>query len=870
MKRIPFVLLLLKALLSSAQSPCTGNFHLQAAMQNPESSNQLFHLAAEGDRSVLEDYLSNHGGRIKYSTGSGFFVVLKGSDLPGFCALPAIKKVVYDASQPTILNDTMRVRNNIDSIHQGFSPLVSSFSGRGVLVGIIDTGVDFLHPDFLDSNGRTRILAIWDQSAGFDPVLTPHYGYGRVWDSTLIMAGQCTQVDASAHGSTVAGTTSGNAGATGHHKGIAPESNLLVVKTNFSANNWLQTIADAADWMYHIGDSLGMPVVINASVGTYSGSHDGRDPAARFIDSLIRAKRGRLFVCAAGNSGNSSVYGNYHLRQQPGIDTTFSWFQYNASSALGYGAVYFEAFADTADLNLMQFSIGADAHTPVYSYRGRTPFRNVADVGTGILTDTLWNGPNKLAVVDYSLELIQDVYKLSVHLKQPDSSQYLFRFITTGNGTLDVWSASWMGISGMVQPAALPSVGMYSEMVRYTAPDSAQVIVSSFSCLPTVITTANYVGSNAYVDYNGTLQTFPSVVNTISVNSSRGPTRDNRIKPEIAATGDVTMSAGPLASMAWMRINEPHKVSQDSMHIRNGGTSMAAPVVAGIGALLLEKCPNLRWDEFMDLITQTAKIDAQTSGTPNITWGYGKIDGFRALSASNYSPQWLGNTVFCNGDSSFIQAGNYTEYQWSNGINDPGQWFYQSDTLTLQVTDDRGCLSREEEIVLAETTSLPTPVFTITMPIPPDFILETTLTGYDLWWIVVNGTDTIYSGNANPVQVTSNITWYICATLTITDSNGCSSTSQVECESWWSLEENDMQSAFVIWPNPAGHSINLEMHSSQQAQSWIIFSLDGKLIRQEAITTNTQQIAIDLPSGIYSVGVQFNGGTVWKKLVVWN
>ncbi len=50
----------------------------------------------------------------------------------------------------------------------------------------------------------------------------------------------------------------------------------------------------------------------------------------------------------------------------------------------------------------------------------------------------------------------------------------------------------------------------------------------------------------------------------------------------------------------------------------------------------------------------------------------------------------------------------------------------------------------------------------------------------------------------------------------------------------------------------------------------MIFSLDGKLIRQGAITTNTQNIVIDLPSGIYSVGVVIEGGTVWKKLVVIN
>jgi hypothetical protein len=296
-------------------------------------------------------------------------------------------------------------------------------------------------------------------------------------------------------------------------------------------------------------------------------------------------------VCAAGNSGN---IGNYHVRHDINpTDTTFTWFQYNPSSALGYGAVFFEGYADTAAFNNVKYSIGANLPSGSFSDRGRTSFININDHLGTLYTETIMNGANEIATVDFYAELQGDVYLLQGHIQQPDSSNYNFRFMTTGNGAIDIWSTSIFGYSDMVN-SALPNSSTLPEIINYVAPDSSKIIVSSFSCGQNTIAVGNYYALEAYIDYDNVYQDMMETTGSISINSSRGPSRDNRIKPEISASGDVHMSAAPLDMLVWMIANEPYKVALGGMHIRNGGTSMASPVGSGGAAVAWESCSAVR------------------------------------------------------------------------------------------------------------------------------------------------------------------------------------------------------------------------------------------------------------------------------------
>src|SRR5690606_37869138 len=138
----------------------------------------------------------------------------------------------------------------------------------------------------------------WDQSMADDANSPQPYGYGFVWGSTAINNLSCTSMDTQGHGTTVTGQGSGNGLANGQNKGMAPESTIIIVKTSFSRPNWTLTVADACDYIFKVADSLGMPAVVNLSVGSYLGSHDGNDPASEMMESLLDEKPGRIIVGA--------------------------------------------------------------------------------------------------------------------------------------------------------------------------------------------------------------------------------------------------------------------------------------------------------------------------------------------------------------------------------------------------------------------------------------------------------------------------------------------------------------------------------------------------------------------------------------------
>lgn len=670
-------------------------------------------FSVKANEQQLKQYLRQVNGTYKYAFRGYHNISIPAHQIKNFIQQPFIAKIDYHFQHPGPLNDSMRVRCRVNQVQQGVMPLPQGYKGRGVLVGFIDDGIDFNHPDFQDSSGHTRVLAIWDQTQPFDATRTPSkYGYGQVWDSTDIENGSCTSVDASGHGTTVAGTAAGNGLSTGTHWGCAPESFVVMVKSNYTVPNWSYTVADAVDYIFHVADSLGMPCSINSSVGDYYGTHDGTDLAAQYIDSLLKAKRGRLMSAALGNSG---TFAPYHLSTNVTSDTSFTWFKYNApggSDAFPYGVVFFEAFADTASMHNVYFSMGADQVSPVYKHRGQGPFRNAFDFIGATVTDTIYSiTGDRLGIVDYYADILPGgILDLQVHMKEPDSSAYNFRFSATGSGTYDVWSAEWLGISDMIN--TVPSVSVFPDLVHYVSPDSLKIMVDGPQCLESVVTVANYNNIQNYIGYDGNPVSLGEVEGDICSTSSRGPTRDNRLKPDLAATGNVTFSPGPLPILSALISVAPYKLLPDGMHMRNGGTSMAAPVLTGIGALMLERCPQTNWLEFKTHVNTAAYTDSHTGTVPNFSFGYGKVSAFDALMQTVYTPALSGDTAMCAGDVAELLAAptGFQEYDWSNGDTTYYTSLDSTGTLWFTGTDAAGC---KTDTATISVTEYPIPVITI-------------------------------------------------------------------------------------------------------------------------------------------------------------
>lgn len=614
-------LLLLSLITQSALSQQTKmSFRMMELMNDVEKATKSISILIKGDYLQIAPEIEKAGGVVKFHSGNICGATVTASALRALQEIKSIERIEEGRVQVQTLNDKMLINNRIDLIHQGVSPLIQGYDGSNVVVGIIDTGLDFTHPDFKDSTGQSRVLWIWDHLLGVAGNTPQPYNYGQQFSKADIDAGNASaHVDQTAHGTHVTGIAVANGDSMIAFKGAAPKADIIAVSLNFNQGDdtWLSSIADAVDYIFNKADSLNKPCVINISAGTYLGSHDGKDLQALAIDNLIQAKNGRMVVAAAGNAGNYPL----HIQHQLNNDSTFTWFKKTSGNP-----IYIEFWADTSDLNNVQFTLGADQSTPYFEDRGQQPWSTISN-HLGILgVDTLWsyNG-NRLAIYQTYGQLIGSRYSMT-YVVIPDSTTYFFRLMSKGTGKLDAWSFELVS-------TGLPSVSSYPNIVNYQAPDFNQNICSSFQCSDIVICTGQYVNRNNYIDVNGNLQTFPTTEGAIGASSSRGPTRDGRTKPDIASTGEVTLSALKLSSAAWFLANQPYKLAHGGMHIRDGGTSSAAPVVAGSIALYLQKNPTATWVDIRNRVLLCSKTDNFTgTNLPNNIWGHGKLDAFSMIT----------------------------------------------------------------------------------------------------------------------------------------------------------------------------------------------------------------------------------------------
>ena len=610
-------------------------------IQQPEytQSNTLRPLLVQGNPSAIQALVEQYHGVYKYAAGDVSSVAVPYKNLLAFSQSKAVERVDASEAKGMALMDTARIVNNIDSALLGIAPLIQAYKGTGVLVGIIDGGIYFRHQDFKRANGNTRILNIWDQANTSGTAPAP-YNYGTDWDTIAINSGNCSHVEPSSdqgHGTNVAGIAAGNGSSfAGHpflnnrYTGAAPDADMIVVSLDPAATDFEQSVVDAVDYIFKKANSYGRPCVVNTSVGTYYGPHDGSELATKAMETLLDAKHGRVLVAAGGNGGAIKHHVSYTISP---TDSLFTWFTYNSTTH----DIYFDFWADTSQIKQANFALGCDNNTP--AFQARTRYFNVvtdfhpAQGATVQISDSLFQGSTQLGTYTIAVSLIGNLYHVEFQAVPVVTTNY-WRLQTMGQGRFDLWaSKSLINTSSVLN--ALPN-GFTSPNYRFG--DSIKTIVSGWQCSDKIITVANFSNRAGYLDkdsnyVNLTLTPYFETVGGLFSTSSLGPTRDGHMKPDIAATGSTTTATGDSTYIAnLIGSGQGYKVSYGSKHTRNGGTSMSSPLVAGIVALYLQEHPNATYSEVKQVLDVTAKKDNFTTfNVPNIQFGWGKVNGFQAL-----------------------------------------------------------------------------------------------------------------------------------------------------------------------------------------------------------------------------------------------
>jgi len=479
-------------------------------------------------------------------------------------------------------------------------------TGQDVLIGFVDTGIDVKHPDFTFADGTTRILYVWDQTQeGRHP---DGFNYGYECTSSDIRSNRCPEKDTFGHGTHVAGIAASSGLATGKYIGVAPGAFIIFVKSGHEVcdgASWTFDSAQLLDGLSYIvnkAKQLGKRAVINLSLGGNIGAHDGTDPFERALDAIVRD--GIPVVVAAGNSATD----NAHVRGRlaTGENTTIGFIVRQNTTDVAVDIWYstkdqFDAVLTTP--NGDAFRIPTPGGGGMSEYGNVTGIRGSADLGKELYFE-----------VNSKENLPPEGWRITLSAISVNSQ--------------DHWDA-WIDTVSCSFPGAY-----FTEGDRYSV--DPQYTVGIPGTAENVVTVGAYVTKSSWLGMDDQTYGRPNIpVGNIAPFSSLGPTRDGRIKPDIVAPGMLIASA---RSSEVPRSN----ADPDAYHRILAGTSMAAPHVAGVIALMLQYDPDLEALDVPQILRNAARLDELTgilvAGNPE--WGFGKVDartatGFYRLTIMN-------------------------------------------------------------------------------------------------------------------------------------------------------------------------------------------------------------------------------------------
>ncbi len=611
----------------SASTPICSNCDIQLQREIMLSASSALAAGTEGSGAYLPVFVHGNadscaaavasvGGSVRLRLPNLLTALLPRHKVADLAAATAVERLEA-AARMDICRDSIQRDIGADLVHEGALPLPRGYSGQGVIVAVIDIGLDFRHPEFRRAGdpGASRILWLWDQAAQQGPG-PPGYSYGREYSRSDIEdeidGTPANAIDVSTladvHGTHVASIAAGLGG-------IAPAAELIFV--NLPPGQALSTnVAEAVDYVFGKAADLGRPCVVNISLGNQNHAMDGRDALSRALDALVAAAPGRFICAAAGNEGASDRHwGNFDVGAAP------RWV-YSAG-----GSCDLRLRVPDSAMASLEFSLSI-LRVSSKSREGSTQWRSLATLSDGAEeADTIFaaDGQSPVAIFSWSsagLGAGHREVQVSACASFPSSTHH-YSIAVRGRGRFHSWGAF------IANPRIINGGLPFDD--QYQKPDKG-VFLRSPAIANNVLAVGAYVNRSRYLDIRGRWHAAESgAAGVLSIHSSHGPSSDGRIKPDICAPGDIVIAA----RSSLTNVNAEDLVG-DGSHMVLSGTSMACPATSGAVALLLERFPRASFASIREALISSARHDVfSTAGgpLPNSRWGHGKLDIFAALQA---------------------------------------------------------------------------------------------------------------------------------------------------------------------------------------------------------------------------------------------
>lgn len=611
MKRITLVFSMIVAMLCSPQLICA---------QGSSSSDYYDAFIEVEQLNELLQYQLNAAGVTITSRFDGFIAARIHANVEPatIMAIDGVKYVTR-ATYVETCSDTARYYSNVDPVQLG-EGLDMPYTGKGVIIGLIDCGFDFNHINLCDAEGNTRVKAVYMpfDETGNHPVVRAIRLPGSCYEKPEDIKNLTTDDASTPHGTQTAGIAAGSYRDNGWY-GMAPEADIVACGIPEEKLNDV-VVANCISYLCDYASRKGKPCVINMSLGTNIGPHDGTSYMNRICNQL--SGPGRVFVVSGGNDGDNAVYDHRTLSGSQDTVTVLLqgiWGSTSLTGNINAWSKMNKAF-NTRLVVVDKQSQQIVYNTRAYGSVSQGSYAEISSETDTVLAKYCTGQVTVRGAVDYK----GTPYSIcNIDIKSNTNNHAVgFQYYSPSSNELSIWT-SW-----------------YAHYNTFGVPwaDRGDIhgSISDFATTDSVISVGNY-NSKEYVILRDSTYFYRanSVPTLLAHNSSYGPDENGITRPDVCAPGSVIVASANRYDLY------PHNLQywQPSAFV-NGveypycpdmGTSMSAAVASGTIALWMQANPNLSAADVRDILRNSSYKDAVVLNGDPQCWGTGKLDALAGM-----------------------------------------------------------------------------------------------------------------------------------------------------------------------------------------------------------------------------------------------